>query len=210
MDYQQEFQVFPKLPAELRHEIWRVALCSNCLTEVLHVDGGARLSPLEWDPSVLGQVCHEARWFMVKLTQRVPWPLSSRGQAYLNFEASILHFGPAASARERVASLGEPAYSNLAYAALIWTSWNDVARSFRLFSERFLCLKTVFIFAADQVYNANPRPLRVTDLALINAAFAQDTDTFEPNKLDLEWICKELRGWFTPPLTPPRVITLPL
>ncbi|KAI1127341.1 hypothetical protein F5Y10DRAFT_242831 [Nemania abortiva] len=98
MEKQQVFHLFPKLPAELRHAIWRAALNSPSLTEISFENGRLRSSAVEWDPSIVGQVCYEARWLMTSLLPRISFPFGP----YINFTANVLHFGPAGTALQKI------------------------------------------------------------------------------------------------------------
>ncbi|KAI3323989.1 hypothetical protein HD806DRAFT_80612 [Xylariaceae sp. AK1471] len=211
MDNQQVFHLFPRLPAELRHEIWRAALSSYSLTKVLFIDGAIRLSPLVWNPSTVGQVCHEARELMTTTLHRVSRPLIQDGCLYVNFGTNILHFGLASVAPIFIASLGEPAFSSLACAALIWTTWDDIAKCFISFADKYRCLSTVFIFTAGEPANVQAVHPADVHMASIAAAFKRDPDYFGTSTLlDPAWISFQLRAWFHAPLKPPRVVLLPL
>ncbi|KAI8949882.1 hypothetical protein F4801DRAFT_579984 [Xylaria longipes] len=210
MENQQVFHPFSRLPAELRHEIWLFSLNSLSLIEVLYTDDTIRLLPFERSQAVVGQACREARCLMTKTFKRLSKPLFRHGCLYVNFETNIFHFGPASSAQEHVALLGEPAFSSLISAALIWTCWNDVARCFKMLSHYYPCLATVFIFAADLPVNVQPRHLATADLDLMTASLYGYEREFEARTLDSEWICTQLKAWFRSPLNPPRVVLLPL
>jgi hypothetical protein len=207
----QVFHLFPRLPTELRHEIWRAALSSYSLTDVQLIDGAVQLSPSGWDPSTVGQACHESRELMTTTLHRVPRPLTPDGSLYVNFGTNILHFGRAAGAPLCIASLGEPAFSNLACAALTWTTWDDLARCFISFADKYRRLSTVFILG-----NRGPADVQAVHpaddiLASMVAALERDADYLGTSTvLDPAWISFQLRTWFRAPLRRPRVVLLQL
>ncbi|CAJ2506276.1 Uu.00g004060.m01.CDS01 [Anthostomella pinea] len=173
MDHQHVFHRFPKLPSELRHEIWRFALNSWAVTEVRREDDVVQLRAFEWTPSIIGRVCHEARWLMNRALCRLRLSLAADPSYLVNFGTNIFHFGPASDAHTTTIALpGETVFSRLKYAAITWTCWNDVARSFRKFAEHYLALRAVFILAA------NNRPFYLQPRAYA------------------DWLAPDLQGWF--------------
>ncbi|KAI0845675.1 hypothetical protein F5Y00DRAFT_163898 [Daldinia vernicosa] len=217
MDRQSTFHLFPYLPAELRHEIWRMAMADWYIVTFSKHSNNDRLRSLGWDPSTIGQVCQETKFLMQKTFLNVRWPPRSLGKqhqnigCWINFGTAIVHFGPADVALDRIRYTGgEFALSRLAYAAITWTSWSDIVKCFQQFSLHYHSLHTVFIFASAEPIISQPRKIRNCDIIPMVNSITMGPPRLDAQPLDAFRISEDLRAWFRKPVRPPAVILLPL
>ncbi|KAH7361760.1 hypothetical protein B0T11DRAFT_77517 [Plectosphaerella cucumerina] len=107
MSTDKTFQLFPRLPPELRQQIWRHALLAPAVwfaTFLYNLGHGCRWDPDQRQqfalipvgpapPTAAGFACREARREMESLITN-PWRFNDRGQlCWIHWETTVIHLG---------------------------------------------------------------------------------------------------------------------
>ncbi|KAJ8122728.1 hypothetical protein ONZ43_g1144 [Nemania bipapillata] len=193
MEASQAFNLFPKLPAELRLEIWRFALSRPSVILVTL----ARDPPLEnlrpedpnigplyelelvrcgWDPATIGQVCHEARCAMSGMFERLARPLMrGQRQCLVNFESTIFYFHDQIHLREYLQLWEGPLFSNLKQACMGWTNFDYKCMWLGMLASVCPNIRTIFFFGVKGPVEVVALPLYDIDIPWMEASFYKDT-----------------------------------
>jgi hypothetical protein len=203
-----EFHLFTRLPTELRHEIWRIALSNWAVVMAGDCPRGSRY--LTWDPSTVGAACYEARSIMRASFQRIDLSHKQTIPRWLHFRTNIVWLGPAAEVRLKNDLLSAELWSNCVHIAIAWTTWFDVMKSIIRLGAKCRSLQTIVVFDSGSPLSPDPRHLEDGDIAALILSCKSDVTNFTSSWLEEQRTGQELAAAFQLTLKPPNVMFLPL
>ncbi|KAI0517888.1 hypothetical protein F5B22DRAFT_103838 [Xylaria bambusicola] len=202
------FRSFPRLPPELRCQIWQSSLETWSVVTVSANKCSYTLQPIGWDKCVVGRVCIEARIIMEKTCKA----FALGGTAWINLQSTTLFFGEAAKASHTIGRLDPRLCSDMTHAAIIWTTWPEVVGCIKQMSKRCHSLTSISIFDAGKPVTHHVRPLGPEDVERMVAFPLCSKPKYEPWWMDGDALTADLQAWFSrdPVSSLPAINMIPL
>ncbi|KAF2968904.1 hypothetical protein GQX73_g4677 [Xylaria multiplex] len=187
------FHYFPRLPPELRCQIWQLTLEHWSVITASANKRSYELQPIGWDKCVVGHVCMEARIVMEKICEA----FTPSGAAWINLQSTTLFFGGAAKASHTIGLLDPRLCSNMTHAAIIWTTWPEVVGCIKQMSKRCHSLTSILIFDTGKPVTHDVRPLAPEDAERMTAFRLHWKPKYEPWWMDGDALTADLQAWFS-------------
>ncbi|KAI1262183.1 hypothetical protein F5Y18DRAFT_162812 [Xylariaceae sp. FL1019] len=203
------FSCFPRLPPELRYEIWLVILDHWTVIAVDAEERSDRLQAIGWDKCVVGRVCREARTIMEKTSQAFDDGVTT----WIQFQSTTLYLGGATRACDIIGLLDARLCTNVAHVAIVWTTWSKVVSCVRAMSKRCHSLVSVLILDAGQpVFIHEVPPLTTKHVGWMAASRPLQRLDYEPWWMDGNAVIEDLRCSFSGRTysVPPALSIMPL